>query len=118
LQNLLFEQWQNKIIARQQRLNHQQISQFFTKVDINEESTKVRASEFTPAKSLIVQQQKNADFWLEILAFLLMLLWAIERIASEFFRPKANVGHNQENHKHDSRTIKVTQAIKSAQVDT
>ena len=103
LQTLLFEQWQKQKLAEQQTLTIEQISQLIYHPDntgskiaksaVRSNATNLATSKLKPvirqsANQLLVQQQVRHDYWTELLVVLLILLWTLERIISEYFRQK------------------------------
>tara|TARA_R110000737_G_C14607589_1_gene490373 strand:+ start:1268 stop:2932 length:1665 start_codon:yes stop_codon:yes gene_type:complete len=126
LQTLLFEPWQKQKLAEQQILTREQISQLIYRPDnIKSKSaksavlssatllatTKLKTVELQGANPLLMQQQVNNDFWTELLVVLFILLWALERIVSEFFRPKAHA--DSKNQQGSGTEVEKAQAVKS-----
>jgi hypothetical protein len=126
LQNLLFGQWQNDALAAQKTLTREQMSQLIHSPD-RTKSKKLASAAFdkaTPlvlndlktANALIVQQQANANFWTELFVVLLILLWTLERILSEFFRPRILIDSKRKNQRNDGVQVVNAQPVKSAKV--
>ena len=103
LQTLLLEQWQKQKLAEQQTLTIEQINQLIYHPDntgskiaksaVRSNATNLATSKLKPvirqsANQLLVQQQVRHDYWTELLVVLLILLWTLERIISEYFRQK------------------------------
>jgi hypothetical protein len=136
LQNLLFGQWQNDALAAQKTLTREQMSQLIYSPDHTEsenakspqpkyknaesaaftKTTPLVITELKTAKALIVQQQDNADFWTELFVVLFILLWTLERILSEFFRPKMSIDSKRKNQRDDDVQVVNAQPVKSAKV--
>lgn len=112
LQTLLFQQWQTNRLVEQQPLTHAQIRQlvisnespvlsnnrtasFEDKVKDKSDADKASASKETTrlksATDLIAEQQRNENYWTELLTLLIILLWTLERIISEFYRAKTKL---------------------------
>ena len=78
-----------------QTLLHDQISQRVKTLSSIEQASLGPSSiekgrfNFKHVKDLAVTQQRNESYWTEILTFLLILLWTIERIVSEIYRSKS-----------------------------
>tara|TARA_B110000438_G_scaffold287583_1_gene320059 strand:- start:631 stop:2172 length:1542 start_codon:yes stop_codon:yes gene_type:complete len=95
LQDLLFQQWQEHTFENKQTLLHDQISQRVKTLSSIEQASLGPSSiekgrfNFKHVKDLAVTQQRNESYWTEILTFLLILLWTIERIVSEIYRSKS-----------------------------
>jgi len=127
LQSLLFEPWQQHVLAAQQTLTRKQISQLVTRpITVPSKITQsisasrnsmdlargeLKSTQLKNINALIAQQQANAGFWTELLVFLLIFLWTVERIVSEFFRPKVHVESKIENRQYDSRWDENTRAV-------
>jgi hypothetical protein len=95
LQDLLFQQWQEHTFENKETLLHDQISQRVKTLSSIEQASLGASSiekgrfNFKHVKDLAVTQQRNESYWTEILTFLLILLWTIERIVSEIYRSKS-----------------------------
>ena len=98
LQSILFQQWQINRFVDQQTLTHTQITQLVSSNEdrvLDEHETvsfedKAKNNSVTPrlksAEDIIVKQQSNEKYWTEFLSLLIIILWSLERIASEYFR--------------------------------
>lgn len=95
LQDLLFQQWQEYTLENKQTLLHEQISQRVKTLNTIEQGSHGASSiekgrfNLKHVKDLAVTQQRNENYWTEMLTFLLILLWTIERIVSEIYRSKS-----------------------------
>ena len=109
LQTLLFQQWQTNRLVEHQPLTHAQIRQLvisnespvlsnnrtasledkvIEKNDADKASASKETTRFKSATDLIAEQQRNENYWTELLTLLIILLWTLERIISEFYRAK------------------------------
>lgn len=98
LQSILFQQWQINRFVDQQTLTHTQITQLVSSNEdriLDEHETvsfedKAKNNSVTPrlksAEDIIVKQQSNENYWTEFLSLLIIILWSLERIASEYYR--------------------------------
>jgi hypothetical protein len=98
LQSILFQQWQINRFVDQQTLTQTQITQLVSSNEdrvLDEHETvsfedKAKNNSVTPrlksAEDIIVKQQSNENYWTEFLSLLIIILWSLERIASEYFR--------------------------------
>ncbi|MBA6391353.1 BatA domain-containing protein [Colwellia sp. BRX10-3] len=120
IQNLLFGQWQKDKFAAQQRLTPEQISQVINqpKATLSEsvrskgtvlEMAEPKQTDLKSAKALIQQQQTSDDFWTQWLMFLLVSLWTLERIVSEYFRQKTNTNNKSESQQYANAEVKDAQ---------
>ena len=100
LQSILFQQWQINRFVDQQTLTHTQITQLVSSNEDRvldehetvsfEDKAKNKNNSVTPrlksAEDIIVKQQSNENYWTEFLSLLIIILWSLERIASEYYR--------------------------------
>lgn len=98
LQSILFQQWQINRFVEQQTLTHTQITQLVSSNEdrvLDEHETvsfedKAKNNSVTPrlksAENIIVKQQSNENYRTEFLSLLIIILWSLERIASEYYR--------------------------------
>ena len=98
LQSILLQQWQINRFVDQQTLTHTQITQLVSSNEdriLDEHETvsfedKAKNNSVTPrlksAEDIIVKQQSNENYWTEFLSLLIIILWSLERIASEYYR--------------------------------
>ena len=112
LQTLLFQQWQTNRLVEQQPLTHAQIRQLvisnespvlsnnrtasledkvIEKNDADKASAIRKTTRLKSGKDLIVEQQSTENYWTELLTLLIILLWTLERIISEFYRSKSSL---------------------------
>ena len=112
LQTLLFQQWQTNRFVEQQPLTHAQIRQLvisnespvlsnnrtasledkvIEKNDADKASAIRKTTRLKSGKDLIVEQQSTENYWTELLTLLIILLWTLERIISEFYRSKSSL---------------------------
>ena len=101
LKRLLFQDWQNHTLARQHRLSREQIIQQVIRSELTEKTVVEEASrQISQQKvrqlSRPESQLKNQQaYYAELLTFLFMLLLIVERIVSEYFRPKMSMENNE-----------------------
>ncbi|AZQ84197.1 hypothetical protein EKO29_09285 [Colwellia sp. Arc7-635] len=101
LKRLLFQNWQNDTLEKQQRLSREQIIQRVIRPESTEktaveeaskQSTQQKVRQLSGPKS---QPQNQQAYYAELLIFLFILLLIVERIASEYFRPKMFTENNE-----------------------
>jgi hypothetical protein len=101
LKRLLFQDWQSDTLAQQQRLSREQIIQRvirpeFTEKTAEEEVSKQISQQKVRQLSRPESQSQNQQaYYAELLTFLFMLLLIVERIVSEYFRPKMSMENNE-----------------------
>jgi len=101
LKRLLFQNWQNDTLAQQQRLSREQIIQRVIRLESTEKTAAEEASKQSPHQKvrqlsqLKIQPQNQQAYYAELLTFLFILLLTLERIVSEYFRPKMFTENNE-----------------------
>ena len=101
LKRLLFQNWQNDTLAQQQRLSREQIIQRVIRLESTEKTAAEEASKQSTHQKvrqlsqLKIQPQNQQAYYAELLTFLFILLLTLERIVSEYFRPKMFTENNE-----------------------
>lgn len=110
LKRLLFQDWQNDTLAQQQRLSREQIIQRVIRPELTEKTAVEEASKQISQQKVRQlsrpesQSQNQQAYYAELLTFLFILLLIVERIVSEYFRPKMSMENNEFRDKDKAET--------------